>query len=128
MIERDAGILCGCDTFEGERNIELALDALDGAPIKRHLEFAAARAPAAGYDMALGKIAFAPAVDRGVDGEAEGAVPATDRAGHVVVDPGLVAAHIELEYPHRLRRRFGHLLQARIAHRAQHVGDAELLR
>ncbi len=46
----------------------------------------------------------------------------------MIVDERLVAAHIELEYPHRLRRRFGHLLEARIAHGTQHMGDPETVR
>src|SRR5205814_8719944 len=64
---------------------------LDRAPVERRLEFASRRAPAARHDVALRDVALAPAVDRGVDGEAERAISVGDRARHVVVDPGLVA-------------------------------------
>src|SRR5262249_54229646 len=109
MIERDPGVLHGGDAFETERNLELALDALDGAPIERCLEFAAARASAARYHMTLGEIAFAPAVDRGIHRDAERRVAVGNCAGHMIVDPGLVAAHIELEYAGCIRCRFGDL-------------------
>ena len=65
---------------------------------------------------------------RGVDGEAERRVAVRDRALDMVVDPGVVAAHIELEDAQRIGRRLRHLLEPGIADRAQHVGDAELAR
>ena len=105
VIERDPGILGGGDALEHQRNVELLPDALDGAPVERRLELAAGRAPAAGHDMALGEVALAPAVDRGVDGEAEGDIFIGDGAGDEIVDPGLVAADIELEDPRRVGRR-----------------------
>ena len=125
MIERDLGVLGGGDALDGERDLELALDALDGLPIERRLEFAAGGAAPPAGDMALGDIAFAAAVMRGVDGETEHAVVIGDRARDMVVGPGCVAANIELEHAKAVRRRFGDSLEAGIAHRAQHVGDAE---
>src|SRR5262249_22210504 len=128
MIERNPGVLHGGDAFETERNLELALDALDSAPIKRRLEFAAARASAAGHHVTLGEIAFASAVDRGIHRDAERRVAVGDRAGHMIVNPGLVAAHIELEYPSCAWRGFSNLLKARVADRTEHMGDAKLVR
>ena len=40
VIERDLGVFRGTDAFDAERNLLFALHALDGAPIKRHLELA----------------------------------------------------------------------------------------
>src|SRR5271168_1567119 len=88
----------GGDALDHQGNVELLPNARDGAPVERRLEFASGRPPAAGHDMALGEVALAPAVDRGVDGEAEPHIAVGDGAGDVIVDPGLVSAHIELEY------------------------------
>src|SRR6202030_29297 len=122
VIERDLDVLGGRDALDRQRNVEAFLEALDRAPVERGLELAARRPPAPGYDMALGDVALAPAVDRGVDGEAEGAVAVRDRARRVVVDPGLVAAHIKLEEAQRVRGGLRDLLEAGLAHRAQHMG------
>ena len=43
------------------------------------------------------------------------------------VDPGLIAADIELEHPQRRRRRLRYLFEAGLADRAQHMRDAELI-
>ena len=61
----------------------------------------------------------------GVDGETEDAVLVGDGAGDMIVDPGRVAAHIELEHPKRVGRCLSHAFEARVADRAQHMGDAE---
>src|SRR5262249_56702068 len=71
MIKRDPGVLYGRDALKTERDVERALDALDGAPIERRLEFMATRAPAACHHMALGEVALAPAVDGGINCDAE---------------------------------------------------------
>ena len=47
--------------------------------------------------MALGDVALPAAVVVEVDGEAEGDVAVGDGPLDVAVDPGLVAAHVELE-------------------------------
>ena len=61
----------------------------------------------------------------GIDGETERGVPVGDGARDMIVDPGRVAAHIELEHAQRVGRRLGHAFEAGIADRAQHMGDAE---
>src|SRR4029077_14017285 len=93
VIEAELGILRGGEALDGERNLEFRFDALDGAPVERLLEFAARGAAPATGDVALGDVALAPAVMRGVDGETEHAVFAGDGARHIVVDPGGVAAY-----------------------------------
>ena len=125
VIETEFCVLRGSDALDGERDLVLRLDALDGLPIERCLEFAARGAPAPAGDMALGDVALAPAVMGGVDGETEHAVLVGDGAGHMVVDPGRIAAHIELEHAQRVGRRLGDPFEAGIADRAQHMGAAE---
>jgi hypothetical protein len=71
-----------------------------------------------------GEVAFAPAVVVEIDGEAERDITVGHGAAHVLIHPGLIAAHIELE-------DFGvvvgecHGLNAGGAHGAQHVHDTE---
>ena len=105
-----------------------ALEALHRAPVERRLEVAARGAAAAEHRVALGDVAFASAVDRGIDRQAEPRIAMSSGTGDMVVNPGIVAAHIELEDAQRIGRSRRDLLQARLAHRAQHVGDAELAR
>ena len=69
------------------------------------LERAALHAPPPGGHEALGDVALAPAVVGGVDGQAERRVAVLDGARDVVVDPGVVAAHIELVEAQRVGRR-----------------------
>ena len=128
VIERDLGVLRGGDALDRERNLELALDAVDRAPIERGLEFAPRRALPPGGDVALGNVALTPAVVSGIDREAEHRVLVRDRALDMIVDPGLVATDIELKHAQRIGRRPGDLFEAGIANRAQHVGDAEFAR
>src|SRR6202035_2219910 len=71
MIDRDRRVLGGGDALDDQRNLVLVLDELDGAPIEALLEVAAGGAQAAFANIALGDVAFAAAVMRGVDGEAE---------------------------------------------------------
>ena len=104
-----------------ERDVELPLDALDRAPVERGLEGAALHPPPPGGHEALGDVALAPAVVRGVDGQAERGVAVGDGALDMVVDPGLVAAHIELKEPQRVGRRRRQVLEPGIADRAQHM-------
>ncbi len=109
-----------------ERDLELLLDALDRAPVERGLEGAALHPPPPGGHEALGDVALAPAVMGGVDGQAERRVAVRDGALDVIVDPGLVAAHVELKEAQRIGRRRGQLLEPGIADRAEHVAGAEL--
>src|SRR6202034_3560028 len=80
VIERELGVLGGGDAFDGERDLELALDALDRAPIERGLEFAARGAATPAGDVALGDVALAPAVMGGIDGQTKHAVFVGDGA------------------------------------------------
>ena len=96
VIYRDAGVLGRGDAFDRERNRKALLDALDRMPVKRRLKCAAFHAPPAGGDVALGKIALAPAVMGSVDGEAEARVTACDGPLHMVIDPRGVTAHVKL--------------------------------
>jgi len=99
VIERDLGVLGGANSLDRERYLELALHALDCAPIERHLKVAALHAAPTCGDVPLGQIAFAPAVMRGVDGDAERRVIVFDGALDVIVGPGGVAADIKLKHP-----------------------------
>src|ERR1700733_966079 len=92
---------------------------------ERHREVAPGGAAASAGGMALGEIAFAPAVMGGVGGEAERGRAALDRALDVIVGPGRVAAHIELKHSQRIGRGVRDPFEARIANRAQHMSDAE---
>jgi hypothetical protein len=64
---------------------------------------------------------------RGVDGEAERGVAVRHRALDMIVDPGLIAAHVELVEPQRVGRRCCQLLQPGIADRAKHMRGPELI-
>src|SRR3954447_9491434 len=75
----------------------LVPEALDVIPVERRLEFHAAGALAPGLGEALGDVALAAAVDRRIDGQAKGVVAGVARAPDMVVDEGVVAAHVELE-------------------------------
>ena len=123
VIERDLGVLGGGDALDGERDLEFALDALDCLPIEGFLKVTSARPPPAAGDVALGDVALAPAVMRGVDGQAERRVFVGDGARDEIVDPGGVAAHVELKDTQGVWRSLGTdaTLKTRIAHRRQHV-------
>jgi hypothetical protein len=127
VLDRDLGILGGGDALERKRNLELVLEPFDGSPIERRLKVAARRTSPAGRDVALGNIALAPAVDRGVDGEAERAIAVVNRARDEIVDEGVVTAHVELEDAQRVGRGFRGFFQPRIAHRAEHMSNSKLL-
>jgi hypothetical protein len=64
---------------------------------------------------------------RGVDGERKGGITMIERARDMIVDPGRVAADIELVEPQRRGRDFRQVFEAWFAHRAQHVRAPELL-
>jgi hypothetical protein len=78
--------------------------------------------------VALGDVPLAAAVDGGVDGEAEHGVGLGHRALDMGVDPGLIAADVELKHAQRRRRRLRYRFEAGLADRTQHVRDAELMR
>ena len=68
--------------------------------------------------IALGDIALAPAVMMGVDGEAERAEAGLDRAVEDRLDPGLVAAHVELKDFQPVRHDLAGVLDVGLGHRA----------
>src|SRR5262245_65910576 len=96
MVERDGGVLGGGDALDRERDLETRLDAFDREPVERRLEGAALHPPPSRGHEALGDVALAPAVMRGIDGQAERGIAMRNRALDVIVDPGLVAAHVAL--------------------------------
>src|SRR5678815_5319915 len=73
------------------------------------------------------RITLAPAVGGDVDRKAKRGKAVVPRALDEVVDPGVVAAHVELEGADglRCRRRF---LEAGLAHRREHLRHTELCR
>ena len=81
------------------------------------------RAPARGRLVALGEIALAPPVPVEIDGEAQRLVAAGDGPLDVILDPGVVAADVELEQL-GVRIAGRHRLDAGRARRAQHVQHA----
>ena len=91
---------------------------------KRAWKLSLCGARARGRDVALGEVALAPAVVVEIDGEAERDVAVGDGALDVVLDPGRVAADVELEDLGVIVAG-RHRLEARRALRAQHVQDAE---
>ena len=64
---------------------------------------------------------------RRVDGEAERGVAVRNGALDMIVDPGLVAADVELVEPQRVGCRCCQLLQPGIADRAEHMRGPELI-
>ena len=62
---------------------------------------------------------------RRIHGEAERRVFVGDGALDMIVDPRFVAAHVKLENAQRVRCQLGDCFKTRIAHRAQHMSDAE---
>src|SRR5258707_2753643 len=97
VIERDRRILGGRDPLDHQRYLVLVLDQFHRAPFQSLLEVAAGSAAAAGADVTLGDIALAPAVMRGVNGQAERGLSAGDRAADLMLDEFVVAPDIELK-------------------------------
>src|SRR5260370_19171485 len=116
MIDRDRRILGGRDPLDHQRYLVLVLDRLRRAPFQSLLEIAAGGAGAAFADITLGDIALAPAVMRGVDGQAERGISVGDRSADLVLDEVVAAADIELKNPQRARRGLRNLLQAGLGH------------
>ena len=76
-------------------------------------------------DEALGDVALAAAVDGGVHRQAEGVVAGVDRAPDIVVHPGIVAAHVELEDARPVAAGRGTLLEAGFVTELTHDRHAE---
>src|SRR5271154_6803082 len=98
MLEGDLGVLGGGDALEDQRDVEILLDPLDVSPVELPLIDAGVVDADAPTLVAFGDVALAPAVAVGVDGQAKRIVALVDRAADMVVDPGGIATHIELEY------------------------------
>jgi hypothetical protein len=125
VLHGDLRVFGGGDALDDERYRMLVLEALYLRPGESRLETAArGRGRAPGLDEAADEVALAPAVHRDVHGEAKGAVAVGERAAHVVVHPGVVAAHVELEDAQRVGRGGG-FLQAGLADRGEHLRHAE---
>ncbi len=90
---------------------KVLLDPLDVAPIELRLVDAGVGDAHPAALVALGDVALAPAVAVGVDGQTEGVVALVDRAADMVVDPGGVAAHIELKDLETVAGGFGGLVE-----------------
>src|SRR5262249_17879993 len=102
FIACERRVLAGADALEDEPDGELVADAPHVVPVERRLELhsgrsAAAAPPAPRVAEPLGDVALAAAVDRAVDGDAEGVVTEVDRLADLVVDPVGLAARVELE-------------------------------
>src|SRR6185437_13351931 len=108
------GVLGGGDAFQDQRDVVLVLEAPDVIPVQRRLVFDAGRRGAPRLDEALGDVALPPAVGGGVHREAERIVTGADRAADIVVHPGVVAAHVELEDARPVAAGRGTLLKARL--------------
>ena len=126
VLDGDFGILRGSNALEGQRQVVLVLVALHLVPGERGLELHAGpvdRAPRLGE--AAGEVALAPAVMRAVHGEAEPGEAIGQRALHEIVDPGIVAAYVELEDADRVGRG-SRGFEPGLAHGGEHLRDAEL--
>jgi hypothetical protein len=126
MIERDGSVLRSRNPLDHQRDFILVLDQLHRAPIQPLLEIAAGGPDAAFAYIPLGDIALAPAVMRGIDGQAEGSIAVIDAAADNVFDKGVVASDIELVNAQRVGRGLGCRLKPRLRHRTQHVSRTEL--
>src|SRR3989442_745613 len=103
----------------------LVLEALHVIPREAGLERGALDRPRAPWlDEAPEEIAFAPAVRRDVHRETERRETIVLCASHPVVDPGIVAAHIELEHAQGVRCCCGRF-QPGLAYRREHLRHAE---
>src|SRR5687767_4375053 len=132
MLDRDLRVLDRGDALDDERYVVLVrvlvLKSLDVVPREAGLEggaFHGARAP--GFDEPPDDVSLAPAVMGDVDRQAKSAIAVVLRAAHVIVDPGVVAAHVELEYAD-IARRARRFLEPRLAHGREHLRNAELRR
>ena len=76
--------------------------------------------------MAFGNVALAAAVAVGVDGKAERVIAVVDGTPDMVVDPGGIAAHVELKDFEGVSRSFGGLFQPGMRSGTQNNPVAEL--
>jgi hypothetical protein len=102
FIAGQGRVFAGANALEDQPDAELVTDSLHVVPIERRLKLhsdrtAATAAPSPRLAETLGDVALAPAVDRAVDGYAEGVITEVHRLAHLLVDPVGLAACIELE-------------------------------
>ena len=91
------GVFGGGDSFQDHRHFVPGLEAINLLPGKGGLKFNALHPRAPGLGEAARDIAFAPAIDRGIHGEAEGVIAGSDRTIRVIINEAVIAAHIKLE-------------------------------
>src|SRR5438128_3904210 len=121
VVGRKRRVLGRRDALQDERDRVRVLEALDVVPAEPRLELEAAGARPPGLHEAPGEIALAPAVARGVHGEAEGRVAVVHGAPHPVVHPRVVATDVELEDAEVVRRGRDRL-EPGVADGAEHLG------
>src|SRR4051794_3836173 len=97
VIDRNLGVLGGGDALQDQRNVEIPLDPLDVLPVELRLIDPRIIDPHAAALVTLGDVALAAAVAVGVNRQTEGAVALFGGAPDMIVDPGRVAAHVELK-------------------------------
>ena len=114
--------------FRIDRDIEILLDPLDVMPIELRLVDAGVVDAHPAALVALGDVALAPAVAVGVDRQAKGIIALVDSAADMVVDPGGIAAHVQLENLEAVTGGFGCLVEPRMRYRAQDHAIAEFAR
>src|SRR5579871_6457741 len=110
VLERNPGVFGGGDAIQDQRNAADLPDPLDIAPVELGLVAARIGGPHPAALMALGDVALAPAVAVGVDGQAEPVIALVLGAADMLVDPGGIAAHIELKDLEAVARRRGGFL------------------
>src|SRR6266404_5759394 len=107
------------------RDVEPFLDPLDIAPVELSLVDAGVVDAHPAALMTFGDVALAPAVAVGVDRQAKRVIALVDGAADMVVDPGGVAAHIELEDLEAVARGLGSLVEPRFGDRRKDYAVAE---
>ena len=125
VIDRDPGVLGGGDTLQDQRDVEVAFDALDVLPVELRLVDPRIVDPHAPALVTLGDVALAAAVAVGVDRQAEGVIAAVGGAADMIIDPGCVAAHVELKNLEPVARGLGGLVHAGIGDRGEDHAVAE---
>src|SRR5262245_14494397 len=125
VIAGDDRIFRGLDALDDHRQLAALAKALDLRPAQRRLVALRERVRGRAHEGALGDVALAAAIDRNVDSEGEGVIPGGSRAIDDVLDPGIVATHVELKHLHSLRGGRGRF-EARLGYRADHLRHSEL--
>ena len=97
MFAGKLGVFGGGNALQNDRQFVLGLEAIHLLPGKRGLKFNALHPRAPGLGEAACDITFAPTIDRGIHGEAEGIIASRDRAIRVIINEVVVTAHIKLE-------------------------------